>query len=163
MDSTYVRSLITGAGLQRVNIQSFVTAAPTNCESISLPRPGPSGAAVLSEDREPSAIPRVANGEEPPPSRFALGAGLVNPTREPTRVRFDVPLGQATGVAVAVYNVVGRRVRSLVNEGGMTAGRYDIVWDLRDASAARVGDGVYFIYMETTDGFRDTKKLTVRR
>lgn len=54
-------------------------------------------------------------------------------------------------VTLAVYNVLGQRVRVLVS-GLAQAGRHGVVWDGRDASGKTVASGVYVISFQTEDG-----------
>ena len=56
-------------------------------------------------------------------------------------IGFDVPVESA--VELAVFDVVGQRVRTLVAES-LSAGTHRVVWDGRDAAGVEVGSGVYF-------------------
>jgi len=48
-----------------------------------------------------------------------------------------------TNVQINIYNVLGQKVRSLVNEEH-PAGEYTVVWDGRDDNGRSVSSGVYF-------------------
>jgi flagellar hook assembly protein FlgD len=61
-------------------------------------------------------------------------------------------------VELAVYDVLGRRVRTLV-AGDLQPRRYTRFWDGRDDSGTRVGSGVYF-YRLKADGFEQVRKVT---
>ncbi len=93
----------------------------------------------------------------PLPKEFALAAPEPNPFSGRTTIRFAVPV-EGRRVAISVFDVAGRRVRSLV-DGPQSAGRHDAVWDGRDAQGRRVGSGVYFFRMEA-DAFSQVKKVS---
>jgi len=91
----------------------------------------------------------VSNGgtlavDAAPPSATLLYAPFPNPLPGAGTVRFD--LAREGEVAVDVLDVTGRHVASLMNHG-LTAGRYSIRWDGRDASGQRAHAGLYFVRM----------------
>jgi flagellar hook assembly protein FlgD len=50
-------------------------------------------------------------------------------------------------VSLIVYNILGQRVRTLVN-APMTAGRYSIAWDGRNEAGSVLSSGVYFYRLQ---------------
>ncbi|HYM81586.1 MAG TPA: FlgD immunoglobulin-like domain containing protein [Candidatus Limnocylindria bacterium] len=64
-----------------------------------------------------------------------------NPTRPPVLLQFQLP--EPAEVSLAVYDLAGRRVRELIT-GPRDAGRFEAIWDGRDANGAPTGGGVYF-------------------
>ena len=60
---------------------------------------------------------------------------------------------------VALYDVAGRRVRTLV-DGDLDAGDHAVTWDGRDESGHTLSEGVYFLRM-TTAGTARAVKVTV--
>ncbi len=66
-----------------------------------------------------------------------------NPFNPATTLRFSVPR-QAT-VEVAVFDVAGRRIRTLVAGEVVVAGWHEQKWDGRDATGALVASGVYHV------------------
>lgn len=91
------------------------------------------------------------------PKTFALYANSPNPFRPSTFIRFDLPT--STAVTLSVYDLSGRRVRSLV-EGAADAGAHAIEWDGMDDAGRAVGSGVYFYRLEAGT-FRATRKMTL--
>src|SRR6185436_13695735 len=87
----------------------------------------------------PVAAPEV----EALPTEFALSSPRPNPSSAGTSVELDVPAGKGKAT-VAVYDLAGRRVRSLV-EGEATPGRHVLKWDGRDSSGLKAAAGVYFV------------------
>ena len=64
-------------------------------------------------------------------------------------------------VTVQVYNVLGQRVRTLV-DGKKKAGRHAIRWEGQSRYGQPVGSGVYFYRIEATD-FTETRKMVLVR
>lgn len=77
----------------------------------------------------------------------------------PATVRYDV---DRTGeVKLVLYNVLGRKVRTLV-DGTHSRGTFTTTWDGRDDGGRRVASGVYFCRMTTggpAGGSEVTRKL----
>ncbi|MFH1502192.1 MAG: FlgD immunoglobulin-like domain containing protein [Candidatus Eisenbacteria bacterium] len=73
---------------------------------------------------------------------LALKQNSPNPFNPVTTIRFSVPSG-ADRVALDVFNVNGRFVRSLVDEE-LSPGPHSAVWDGRDGSGREVSSGIYF-------------------
>lgn len=94
------------------------------------------------------------------PAEFALSAPRPNPSRGATSLELAVPHGKGRA-SVSVYDLAGRRIRSLVAGEG-TAGRHVLTWDGRDAQGDRIAAGVYFVRLEAA-GVCETKKLTMLR
>ena len=78
-----------------------------------------------------------------------------NPFRADTAISFSVSSAAAT--RLDVYDVSGRRVRTLVNDVRQP-GRHRVNWDGRDGSRSFVGSGVYF-YRLSIGGWSDTRKM----
>jgi len=72
-----------------------------------------------------------------------------------------VELAGAGKVSAGIYDVAGRRIRSLL-EGEMNPGRYQITWDGRNDAGARVASGMYFFELRTA-GRTYTKPLLLTR
>jgi hypothetical protein len=88
-----------------------------------------------------------------------LADAAPNPALDRTRFAFGLPTSQH--VRLALYDVTGRRVRTVV-EGSLDAGRHDATWDLRDDSGARIGAGVYWARFEA-GGKSLTRRVAVVR
>jgi outer membrane protein assembly factor BamB len=56
-------------------------------------------------------------------------------------------LADRAEASVVVHDVLGRRVKTLVN-GALPAGNHTIQWDGRDAAGNRVASGVYFCHVQ---------------
>jgi hypothetical protein len=90
---------------------------------------------------------------------FALASAVPNPTA--ASVRFDFALAQAGPVLLDVIDVVGRRVRLLL-DGDQAPGRQTGAWDGCDESGTRVPRGVYYVRL-ASGGRVARQKLIVGR
>ena len=67
----------------------------------------------------------------------------------------------AWGATVAVYDVTGRLIRTVVDRA-MPPGAHDAAWDARDESGVKVSAGLYFVRLRT-GGESYTQKVVVSR
>ncbi|HMB70423.1 MAG TPA: FlgD immunoglobulin-like domain containing protein, partial [bacterium] len=72
----------------------------------------------------------------------AMASPRPSPFRD--RTTLDFSLAEPAHVTVAVFDVAGRRVRTLV-DADRDANRYRITWDGRNDHGSRLGSGVYFV------------------
>jgi len=56
----------------------------------------------------------------------------------------ELQVESSTRIAIEIYDVLGRKVRSLSNRV-FSAGSYDLLWDSRDQSGSLVTSGIYFL------------------
>ncbi len=77
-----------------------------------------------------------------------------NPAAQRTVFRYQGE--DAASASLAVYDVRGRRVRSL-HQGPLAGGSHTWEWDARDAGGRRVAGGVYFAHFESSRGARTVK------
>ncbi|MBN1754570.1 T9SS type A sorting domain-containing protein [bacterium] len=80
------------------------------------------------------------------PTAFALYQNVPNPFNANTTITYDVP--QEGTVSLAVFNVLGQKVKTLV-DGVETAGRKTITWNGNTDDGNPVNTGVYFYRLET--------------
>jgi len=89
------------------------------------------------------------------PTVFALDQNYPNPFNPSTTIRFALP--KDAQVSLKIYDVIGREVRTLVNER-VSAGYQQVIWDGRNEFGAQVASGMY-IYRITAGDFISTKKM----
>ena len=99
----------------------------------------------------------VSAGQDRLPVAFALGASYPNPFASTTS--FSLALPREASVELTVYDVTGRRVRTL-HSGPLSAGRHTVGWNATDESGSRVAPGVYFAKM-ASEGFTGSRKVVV--
>jgi hypothetical protein len=89
------------------------------------------------------------------PESFTLGQNYPNPFNPSTTIEFALPV--AAMVKIEIFNILGQRVRELVNEE-FPAGEHSVVWDGAASDGNMQATGVYF-YRLTTDAFVSSKKM----
>jgi serine protease len=107
--------------------------------------------APLFRNREP-----LAQGA---PEKFSVSGPYPNPFGSVTE--FTLRLPAATRVSFAVYNMMGQKVRTLVNED-VGAGSYTVTWDATNDTGEAVSTGVYFYRVIAGDN-TVTQKMMVAR
>jgi hypothetical protein len=102
-------------------------------------------------------------GVDPPPSGLAATFRLLSPRPNPSRgaseIRFVLPAARA--VRLEVFDLGGRRVRTLASGAVLAAGPHAITWDGRDESGARLAGGV-FILRAQAGAESSTRKLVLQ-
>ena len=89
------------------------------------------------------------------PAAFAVRPNYPNPFNPSTKISFDLP--RAAVVQVAVYDLDGRLVRTLLSEE-RAAGTHEVVWDGADAQGQRAASGTY-LYRVKADGYETNRKM----
>ncbi len=106
------------------------------------------------------SVQLVVNGPQPLavvelPRDYALSPGAPNPAVFRSIISYSLP--RRGPVDLAVYDVSGRRVRSIVR-GPVEAGVHQVVWDLHDDTGGLVRAGVYY-YRLAVAGRTFTRRL----
>jgi len=91
---------------------------------------------------------------EVPVLEYSLSQNYPNPFNSETTINFSIPTSQK--VTLKVYDVLGREVRTLVDEV-KTAGRYSLSFNTTNLSS-----GVYF-YRLTAGTFSETKRMVLMK
>ena len=73
----------------------------------------------------------------------------------------DYSLGKRCHVRIAVYDLLGRMVRTIIDEE-QSSGSHFTAWDGTSDSGSRVASGVYFYRLKAGDVVR-TKKMVLLR
>ena len=89
------------------------------------------------------------------PEKFVLYHNYPNPFNPSTKIAFDIP--ENTQVKLIVWDIVGKRIRTLVNES-VSPGNHEVVWDGKNDYGVKVSGGVYLYSIETR-AFRKTRKM----
>ena len=89
------------------------------------------------------------------PGEFALHQNFPNPFNPSTEIRFDLP--EEGMVELAVYNLMGQRIRSLSSKT-MEPGFHAVGWDGTNDWGSQVSTGMYF-YSIRAKSFQSTKKM----
>ncbi len=86
---------------------------------------------------------------------YALSQNQPNPMGTFTEIQYQLP--EHTRVVIAVYDQLGRKVKTLVN-AKQNAGVYTITWDGKDDANRSIANGVYYYELKTAH-IRLHKKL----
>lgn len=92
------------------------------------------------------------------PSAFSLGHNRPNPFNPSTTIAFEVP--QAAHITLTIYNVLGQEVVRLIDEQRQP-GRYEVVWNARNAQGATVSTGIYMYRLTSSTGFAEARRMTL--
>jgi len=93
------------------------------------------------------------------PKEYSLSQNFPNPFNPTTLIRYAIPdrEGRPHRINLKVYNVLGQRVRTLVNME-QAPGYYSVVWNGRDDYGRELASGVYF-YRLKAGRYSSSKKL----
>ncbi|MBN1560702.1 carboxypeptidase regulatory-like domain-containing protein [candidate division KSB1 bacterium] len=93
------------------------------------------------------------------PECYSLSQNYPNPFNPVTAIHFGIPdqNGRAVKVSLAIYNLNGQIIRTLVDEDRL-AGNYTVDWDGTAENGQLVSSGIYF-YAIVAGDYRAVKKM----
>ena len=108
-------------------------------------------------------VPRIVQPEEPKawkesaemPKEYSVGS-YPNPFNPSTTISYSLP--NNSSVKLDIYDVAGRKVRSLLDES-KSAGYHNVVWNGRDENGREVASGMY-LYRFTATPINGEKAFT---
>jgi subtilisin family serine protease len=143
---------------QTDTVQVYFSATDLGFGDVVYPKQAPARVIFIPREGlfdQPRAVPRTFALEPNRPNPF----GSIN-TGETTRIIFDLP--ESGPVRIRIFNVLGQRIRTLLDEN-LVAGRYEnISWNGTDDFGHRVTGGVYFYEVSTPAGSGRGKMLLLR-
>jgi len=92
-------------------------------------------------------------------SEYAVMSNYPNPFNPQTTIIYELNVGG--NVELAVYNMLGQQIISLVN-GFVEAGDYNMVWNSTDTNGNEVSSGIYLLKL-TTENQVVSNKITLLR
>jgi hypothetical protein len=95
-----------------------------------------------------------------PQLHFGIGQNRPNPFNPSTAIDFTLPV--AMPVALRIYDVSGRVVRTLVEET-RAAGHHRAVWDGRESSGREAASGVYYYQIQGEGYGVATRKMLLMK
>lgn len=102
---------------------------------------------------------QVAEIQSRLPNEFCLFQNYPNPFNSTTQIRFQLPL--AENVSLRILNVMGREVRTLINEQ-RPSGSYEVLWDGKDNQGNEAGTGVYWCVFQAGRYVESRKVLVLK-
>ena len=91
------------------------------------------------------------------PATFMVNQNYPNPFNPSTRISYYLP--NASNVKILIYDMLGREVKSLVNDY-QTQGTHDVMWNGDNNFGGKVASGVY-IYRVIAGSNVATKKMVL--
>lgn len=88
---------------------------------------------------------------------FNLSQNYPNPFNQNTVIQYSLP--KSSKVELVIYNLLGQKVRSLINQT-QTAGYKIVFWDGKNDKGENVASGVYFYKLQYGD-LKQTKKMLI--
>lgn len=105
---------------------------------------------ILGEDTSQVTLTAVTQESNPVPSKFKLSQNYPNPFNPTTKIQYSI--ARSSMVTLNVYNVLGEKVATLVNQRE-NAGNYVVNFD-----ASRLASGVYLYRIQAGD-YNLTRKM----
>ena len=102
----------------------------------------------------------AVEGKRPLPLAAQLAQNFPNPFNPATTIRFE--LVEPGLASLAIYNVTGQSIRSMVSEQLLPAGPHEVTWDGRDDAGKPVATGVYICRLQT-GGCRLMRKMVLMK
>lgn len=93
------------------------------------------------------------------PTEFALRQNYPNPFNPQTTIEYQLP--ENTHVTIAIYDMRGRKVRTLISSD-MKAGYHKVIWNARDEAGSSVSSGVYFYKIKTNEFLATYKMILLK-
>ena len=93
------------------------------------------------------------------PTDYGLSQNYPNPFNPSTKIDFALPTG--SDVNLTVFNILGEKVRTLVDEH-MNAGVHSVVFDGYDDNYNPVASGIYFYRIKAGDFNRSKKMIMLK-
>jgi hypothetical protein len=100
---------------------------------------------IATREREISGVVGPADRTDLPPDEIILSQNRPNPFTAATEIGYALPVPGM--VRLVVYDMLGRRVRTLVDEY-QAAGHWKVRWNGRNERGIRLAGGVYFYRLE---------------
>jgi flagellar hook assembly protein FlgD len=96
------------------------------------------------------------------PTRFSLEQNYPNPFNPSTTIQFALP--KPARVWLVVYDLLGRQVMTLIDQGEYQAGFLRRAWDGKNSMGQPISSGLYFykfvaVPLDRSNPFIQTKKM----
>lgn len=89
------------------------------------------------------------------PNSFELSQNYPNPFNPQTVIQYNLP--RSCKITLTIYNMLGQKVRTLVDEPKKARG-YKVIWDGEDDIGKEVASGIYFYQLKAGD-YTETRKM----
>lgn len=137
--------------LQVTTVDSSSLTKPVNLNRSS----GKVAMKVSSEQNFINIAGTLKNYKNTLPSKYSLSQNYPNPFNPSTRINYSIP--ENSFVKLEVFNILGRKVKTLVSNV-QKSGNYSVKWNGLNDENKLVSSGVYFYRIESGD-FVSIKKM----
>ncbi|RLD15942.1 hypothetical protein DRI50_03050 [candidate division KSB1 bacterium] len=107
-----------------------------------------------------TSLTAIGDATKTLPTRFELKQNYPNPFNPTTMISFTLP--QAAHVTLTVYDVLGQKVRTLIDNKLATAGTHFQKWNGKDDFGHKVASGIYF-YKIKAGNFSAIRKMVLMK
>jgi len=101
----------------------------------------------------------IGGDETQIPQEFALEQNFPNPFNPTTTIKYQLP--KTADVTIAIYNLLGQKVRTLVKER-KEPGYYQVEWNGLNYHGVRVATGLYIYRIQAADFVLSKKMLMLK-
>jgi len=113
---------------------------------------------ILASDKNSQSIP-FKSSSVIVPREYSLDQNYPNPFNPSTEIKFALP--QASNVSLEIFNILGRRVTTLINDR-LDAGYHSVTWDGINSKGQDVATGVYLYRLKAGDFVKSKKMLLLK-
>jgi len=114
---------------------------------------------AVDDVRETKTLVEDEPGGSELPGSFALRQNYPNPFNPHTEIVYSLPV--RSQVTLSIYNVLGQRVRNLVDRE-QPAGTYMVQWDGTSDAGEVVATGIYFYRLKAGDSVQAKKMMLLK-
>ena len=93
------------------------------------------------------------------PTTFEISSNYPNPFNPVTNIRYQLP--EISDVKLVVYNLIGQKIRTLV-DGQKNIGYYNIQWDGLNDNGHQAATGIYIYRFEAGDFVKSQKMILMK-
>jgi choice-of-anchor B domain-containing protein len=146
-------------GSQTVAVQFDPTTAGNHYGKLLFVSNDPNADTVMVAISGIAVEPVGLDDPENLPGEFMVAQNYPNPFNPVTTIHFELP--QASNVKLEIFNLLGQRVRLLLNDR-MEAGRHQLQWDGLNDRGNSVTSGVYVYRFSAGDYTRTMKMILMK-
>jgi hypothetical protein len=107
-----------------------------------------------------SALQSVLDEYKEIPGSFRLTQNFPNPFNPTTTIVYQLP--QSASISIAIFDILGKKIRTLLPETRQEAGYYQLRWDGRNDHHQPVASAVYILFLRS-DKYQQAIKMILQR
>ncbi len=96
----------------------------------------------------------------PIPKEFKISQNFPNPFNQNTTIKFQLPATDR--LSVTIFDIQGRKVKTLVKNKPYQSGYYSLRWDGKNSDGQNVASGLYFLHFKG-EKYSATRKLILQK